>query len=107
MIVRSKTPLRISFAGGGTEVEPYLSERGGAVLSSTINKYAYSSLQITDDHQITVTSLDYDTVAKYDTDTLIIDDDNLGLVQAVIRRLNPKGSDQGLNIFLHSDAPPG
>jgi D-glycero-alpha-D-manno-heptose-7-phosphate kinase len=29
VIVRSKAPLRISFAGGGTDVEPYLSERGG------------------------------------------------------------------------------
>jgi D-glycero-alpha-D-manno-heptose-7-phosphate kinase len=55
MIIRSKTPLRISFAGGGTEVEPYLSERGGIVLSSTIDKYAYSSLRFIDDHQINVT----------------------------------------------------
>lgn len=107
MIIRSKSPLRISFAGGGTEVEPYLSERGGAVLSSTIDKYAYSSLRFKDDYQITVSSLDYDIVAKYDADTRRIEDKKLNLVEAVIRRLNPKDSGQGLDIFLHSDAPPG
>ena len=90
MIIRSKAPLRISFAGGGTEVEPYLSEQGGAVLSSTIDKYAYSSLRFKDDHQITVSSLDYDIVAKYDADTRCIEDKKLNLVEAVIRRLNPK-----------------
>src|SRR5918998_1572371 len=107
MIIRSKTPLRISFAGGGTEIEPYLSERGGAVLSSTIDKYAYSSLRFKDDYQITVSSLDYDIVAKYDADTRQIEDEKLNLVEAVIRRLNPEDGGQGLDIFLHSDAPPG
>jgi D-glycero-alpha-D-manno-heptose-7-phosphate kinase len=107
MIIRSKTPLRISFAGGGTEVEPYLSERGGIVLSSTIDKYAYSSLRFIDDHQINVTSLDYDIVSNYDAEELLLEDDKLNLVKAVIHRLNPKNNNQGLDIFLHSDAPPG
>ena len=64
MIIRSKTPLRISFAGGGTEVEPFLSERGGVVLSTTIDRYAYSSLHLNQDRSIHVTSLDYDVVSK-------------------------------------------
>lgn len=106
MIIRSKAPLRISFAGGGTEVEPYLSERGGIVLSTTIDKYAYGSLRLRDDHQITVTSLDYDIVAKYNLDEPLIYDGKLDLVKAVIRRLNGDNH-QGLDFFLHSDAPPG
>lgn len=107
MVIRSKTPLRISFAGGGTEVEPYLSERGGAVLSSTIDKYAYSSLYFKQDSSVHVASLDYDIVAKYDVDEPLIEGDKLSLVKAVIRRLSPENTDQGLEIFLHSDAPPG
>ena len=63
-MIRSKAPLRISFAGGGTDVPPYPQERGGAVLSVTINKYAYVSLLPADDDAITVHSLDYDIVAK-------------------------------------------
>lgn len=107
MIIRSKAPLRISFAGGGTDVEPYLSERGGVVLSTTIDKYAYGSLRFRDDRQITVTSLDYDVVAKYELDEPLTYDGNLDLVKAVIRRLNRDNNDQGLDFFLHSDAPPG
>lgn len=107
MIVRSKAPLRISFAGGGTEVEPYLSERGGVVLSTTIDKYAYGSLRFREDRQITVTSLDYDVVAKYHLDEPLIYDGSLDLVKAVIRRLNEGNGEQGLDFFLHSDAPPG
>ncbi len=39
MIIRSKAPLRISFAGGCTKVEPYLSERGGVVLSTAPSEF--------------------------------------------------------------------
>jgi D-glycero-alpha-D-manno-heptose-7-phosphate kinase len=105
MIIRSKAPLRISFAGGGTDVPPYPQERGGAVLSVTINKYAYASLATTDDESITVQSLDYDIVAKYHTAADLAYNGELDLVKAVIRRMAIDR--RGLKLFLHSDAPPG
>jgi D-glycero-alpha-D-manno-heptose-7-phosphate kinase len=105
MIVRSKAPLRISFAGGGTDVPPYPQERGGVVLSMTINKYAYASLVTTDDESITVQSLDYDVVAKYHTEADLAYNGELDLVKAVIRRMAL--DKRGLRLFLHSDAPPG
>lgn len=37
----TQTPLRISFAGGGTDLEAYYRHGGGAVLSSAIDKYVY------------------------------------------------------------------
>jgi D-glycero-alpha-D-manno-heptose-7-phosphate kinase len=107
LIIRSKAPLRISFAGGGTDVEPYASEQGGVVLSTTIDKYAYGSMRFRDDRQITVQSLDYDIVAKYSLDEPLTYDGKLALVKAVICRLNRENSHQGLDFFLHSDAPPG
>jgi D-glycero-alpha-D-manno-heptose-7-phosphate kinase len=107
MIIRSRSPLRISFAGGGTEVEPYLSEQGGAVLSTTIDKYAYCSLRVTAERGITVNSLDYDIVAKYRHDEPLDYDGKLDLVKAVIRHLNPERQERGLEFFLHTDAPPG
>lgn len=107
MIIRSRAPLRISFAGGGTDIEPYASEQGGMVLSTTIDKYAYGSMRFRDDRQITVTSLDYDIVAKYSLDEPLTPDGKLALVKAVIARLNRANRDQGLDFFLHSDAPPG
>jgi len=105
MIVRSRAPLRISFAGGGTDVPPYPQERGGAVLSVTINKYAYASLLPTDEDAITVQSLDYDVVAKYHTAEDLAYNGELDLVKATIRRLAVEK--HGLRLFLHSDAPPG
>ncbi len=104
MIYRSKAPLRISFAGGGTDVPPYPEERGGAVLSATIDKYAYASLIPGDDGRIEVQSLDYDIVAKYHTDDRLPYDGELDLVKAVIRNL---GTPSGFRLFMHTDAPPG
>lgn len=105
MIVRSKAPLRISFAGGGTDVAPYPQERGGAVLSVTINKYAYASLVTVDEPSITVHSLDYDIVAKYHTHEDLLPNGELDLVKAVIRRMAPDR--RGIRMFMHNDAPPG
>jgi D-glycero-alpha-D-manno-heptose-7-phosphate kinase len=106
VIVRSKAPLRISFCGGGTDVQPYPAERGGVVLNATIDKYAYGSLRLRDDRSITVQSLDYDIVAKYHVDDEMQYDGKLDLVKATIK-LTMNGNKQGLDFFIHSDAPPG
>jgi D-glycero-alpha-D-manno-heptose-7-phosphate kinase len=104
MFVRSKAPLRISFGGGGTDVPPYPGERGGCVLSSTIDKYAYATLVPTDDGSIRLESLDYDVVAKYRAEEALPYDGTLDLIKAA---LNVMGVKDGCELFLHSDAPPG
>ena len=38
--MKTRAPLRVSFSGGGTDLEPYASEYGGAVLASAIKYYA-------------------------------------------------------------------
>ncbi|MCK4815993.1 kinase [bacterium] len=40
-MIITRTPFRISFFGGGTDYPAYYNEHGGAVLSTTINKYCY------------------------------------------------------------------
>ena len=59
-IFRARAPLRISFAGGGTDVNPFASMYGGFVLNATINKYAYTSIAINNSKSITVNSYDFD-----------------------------------------------
>jgi D-glycero-alpha-D-manno-heptose-7-phosphate kinase len=111
--VRTKAPLRISFGGGGTDIPPYTHERGGVVLNTTINKYAYCALRSSEKNEISVTSLDYDIVAKYHSDKDLMYNGELDLVKAAIRRLRSSELSHGhrslnnLKLFLHSDAPPG
>lgn len=104
MIIRSKAPLRISFAGGGTDVSPCPETIGGAVLNTTIDKYAYCTLAKRPDSLINVRSLDYDIVAKYNTPDDLNYDGKLDLVKAAIKTLR---AGTGYDLFLHSDAPPG
>jgi len=106
MIVRSKAPLRISFAGGGTDVPPYPQERGGVVLSSTINKYVYSSLiPLRGKNGVEVNSLDYDMTVKYENEEDLKYDGELDLVKSVLKKMKVMG--RGIRVYLHSDAPPG
>ncbi|MBI5837418.1 MAG: GHMP kinase [Candidatus Eisenbacteria bacterium] len=103
-IFRARAPLRISFCGGGTDVSPYPERHGGVVLSVTIDKYAYATLRPKPGSAITLTSLDYDVVAKYRHSKAMQLDGNLDLVKQVVKRMS-RGT--GLELFLHSDAPPG
>lgn len=103
-IYRSKAPLRISFGGGGTDVSPYPEERGGVVLNTTIDQYAYCSLTPRDDDTIHAHSLDYDVVAKFDRSDSVQPKDELALVRAVVGAMQ---APTGVDLFLHSDAPPG
>lgn len=58
MIFRSKAPLRIGLAGGGTDVSPYCDLYGGAILNTTISHAAYASIETLDANKIIVETLD-------------------------------------------------
>jgi D-glycero-alpha-D-manno-heptose-7-phosphate kinase len=106
MNIRAKAPLRISFAGGGTDVPPYPERNGGCVLSATIDSFAWGSLRPRQDESIKLTSADFNLLLEYDTKSELRFDGQLDLVKAVINHSGAKNSG-GFEIFLHSDAPPG
>jgi len=58
MIYRSKAPLRIGLAGGGTDVSPYSDEFGGAILNATISLSANATIEPTNDGGIQIYALD-------------------------------------------------
>jgi D-glycero-alpha-D-manno-heptose-7-phosphate kinase len=102
-VIRAKAPLRVSFAGGGTDVPPFPEQEGGLVLSATINRYAYGALAPRTDSQIGLESVDFGLSLNYGADEEIIFDNRLDLAKAAIRKMGRGGYD----LFLHSNAPPG
>ncbi|HEX2087169.1 MAG TPA: hypothetical protein VHF89_15920 [Solirubrobacteraceae bacterium] len=106
MVHRAKAPLRVSFAGGGTDVPPFPEREGGLVLSATINRYAYGSLSPREDGTIRVESVDFGLEVTYGADDPLPFDGKLDLVKAAIRKIG-HGEQTGYDLFLHANAPPG
>ena len=105
MLYRAKAPLRISFAGGGTDVPPFPEQEGGVALSATIGRYAYGTLEPRSDGQIHIESLDFGEAITYSPEDQLVYDGKLDLVKAAILHLGRP--ETGFNLVLHSDAPPG
>jgi D-glycero-alpha-D-manno-heptose-7-phosphate kinase len=103
LIVRS--PVRISFGGGGTDLPPYYERHGGAVLSAAINKYFYSIVTKRTDDKIQVISSDLRLIETWrDIARMKANDGDLKLPLAVMKDL---GIETSLNLFLASEIPPG
>jgi D-glycero-alpha-D-manno-heptose-7-phosphate kinase len=106
LIIRAKAPLRISFAGGGTDVPPYPEREGGCVLNATIDNFAWGSLKSRADDKIEIESVDLGISLSYTVNSEMAFDGQLDLAKAAILRLGAKNS-HGFDVFLHTDAPPG
>ena len=65
--VRARAPLRLGFAGGGTDVSPYCEMFGGYVLNATINMFAHCSIEVRNDQKVKFVALDY--AQEFETDT--------------------------------------
>jgi D-glycero-alpha-D-manno-heptose-7-phosphate kinase len=120
-IVRARAPLRLSFAGGGTDVAPFPEREGGLVLNATIDRFAYGALTEREDDRITIESLDLGMILEFSDRDEVELDGQLDLVKAAVRRLggqrraggNPDGRrrtdrvDRGFDLVLQTAAPPG
>ena len=103
LIVRS--PVRISFGGGGTDLPAYYEQFGGAVLSTAINKYFYTILRKRSDGRVQVISSDLRVFENWrDIAAMDIKGTGLEIPLAVLKDL---GSDLSLDLFLASEIPPG
>lgn len=83
MKIRSRAPLRIGLAGGGTDVSPYCDEFGGRVLNATIGMYAYCTIESTDDDTVTFQANDLSIVESYAEGEPFIESGGLELHRAV------------------------
>ena len=109
MKIRSKAPLRLGLAGGGSDVAPYCDIYGGLVLNATINLYAYCTIEETNDNQITIHSFDADVHKSYPLASSLEIDGQASLIKGVYNRvlrdfhLQP----QAFRITTYNDAPAG
>ncbi len=103
IIVRS--PVRISFAGGGTDLPSYYEKQGGLVLSTAIDKYFYTVLTDRDDDQTQIISSDLRALeACEDIEKMELQGTELEIPFAVLKHFRPR---IGANLFLASEVPPG
>lgn len=109
MIYRSKAPLRIGFAGGGTDVSPYSDEFGGAILNATINLYAYASIEEIAEDKVILCTKDRGEYIEYDWSEKLPIDGFLDLHKGVHNRLVADGSlaGKGYRLTTFVEAPAG
>jgi D-glycero-alpha-D-manno-heptose-7-phosphate kinase len=97
-MIITRTPVRISFLGGGTDYPDYFLQHGGATLATTINKYTYITLShLTKffDHRI---GIYYSTIERVKT----IEEIKHPAVRECLRYLN---IEDGVEIHVASDLP--
>ncbi len=103
LIVRS--PVRISFGGGGTDLPSYYETYGGAVLSAAINKYFYTVVTKRLDDKVQVISSDLRIIETWeDITSMQVKGGDLEIPLAVMKEL---GRHTSVNLFLASEIPPG
>ncbi|MCH8330028.1 MAG: dehydrogenase [Bacteroidetes bacterium] len=109
MIIRSRAPLRLGLAGGGTDVSPYSDEHGGAILNATISLYAYTTIEPRDDGKIVLHSLDHDELIELDSSTSLEIDGKLDLLKGVYNHVIANFGLEPVSFTLSTyvDAPPG
>jgi D-glycero-alpha-D-manno-heptose-7-phosphate kinase len=115
MLYRSRAPLRIGLAGGGTDLSPYCDLHGGAVLNATIDLYACATLELRpgDDDAVSFEAVDTGAVLQAMGHDLLSDDAPAGelpLHGAVYRRVVRQfrnGRPFGCRLVTYCEAPPG
>jgi D-glycero-alpha-D-manno-heptose-7-phosphate kinase len=110
MIVRSRAPLRLGLAGGGTDVSPFCDQHGGAVLNATIDMHAYTIIEPLDNGKVVFAAADIGQEWEAPADSEIPITDPLILHRAVYRRVMRQfngGRPLPCRITTYCDAPPG
>ena len=109
MIYRSKAPLRIGLAGGGTDVSPYSDLYGGAVLNATVSLFAYANIELLEDNRIIIQALDRNEKQEFTVANELPLDGTLTLLKGVYNRIYQENDlpAKGFRLSTFVDAPAG
>jgi D-glycero-alpha-D-manno-heptose-7-phosphate kinase len=109
MIYRSKAPLRIGLAGGGTDVSPYSDLYGGAILNATLSMYAHANIEPLQENIIILQALDLNIEERYELSAQLPVDGRFQLHKGVYNRVQKEYGVplNGFRLSTFVDAPPG
>ncbi len=109
MIIRSKAPLRVGFAGGGTDISPYCDTYGGYILNATINLYTHCTIETSDTNTIELYASDIHEHQTFDSAPELPLDGQLSLCKGVYNRIMKDYNPGSLSFKMttYSDVPPG
>lgn len=100
---RARSPVRISFGGGGSDLTHFFAGEGGAVINTTISLYSHATLRVRNDEQVIIHSRDLGgSLQAQDLQGIFSQNGKFGLIQALLKAVHP---DFGFELFLHSDFP--
>jgi len=107
MLIRSKAPLRLGLAGGGTDVSPYSDIFGGGILNATINLYAYATIEPADDGKIRFETADGSLIKVFEADGTIVPEGIFDIHAGIYNRISKKCPEKQLSFRLITslDAP--
>ena len=109
MIYRSKAPLRIGLAGGGTDVSPYSDLYGGAILNATISLYAQASIELLEEPKIVLEAYDRNETETFDLSGELPVSGHLDLLKGVYNCIQKdyRPVKCGFKLSTFVDAPAG
>ena len=98
---RARAPVRVSFAGGGSDLTQFFSRNNGAVISTSINLYCHATVVQKADEKISIVSKDTNETFSFSSIAdLKANMDRASLFRALIEVINP---DFGFDLFVESD----
>ncbi len=100
----ARAPMRISFGGGGTDLEAYYAKYGGLVVSAAIDKYFYTVISESGSQSLQLISANYGTFHSQERVQDLVWDGNLALPKAAVDHF---GLPAGHDVFMASEIPPG
>jgi D-glycero-alpha-D-manno-heptose-7-phosphate kinase len=109
MIYRSKAPLRIGLAGGGTDVSPYSDLYGGAILNATISLYANATIEPLEENRIILKAIDRHEEEQYEWARELPITGKLDLLKGIYNRIQKDYGipQRGFRLSTFVDAPAG
>lgn len=110
MLYRSKAPLRIGLAGGGTDVNPYSDLYGGAILNATISLYANATIEPLNENMIILEAIDRDEKEEFSFEKKLPINGTLDLLKGVYNRIQKDfglNNQKGFRLSTYVEAPAG